>query len=58
LAPATSIAATARSERRQSAGKLDLRPLLTHRFKLADINDAYKLFAERRDGVMKVVITP
>jgi alcohol dehydrogenase len=39
-------------------GKLDLRPLLTHRFKLADINDAYKLFAERRDGVMKVVITP
>jgi alcohol dehydrogenase len=39
-------------------GKLDLRPLLTHRFKLADINDAYKLFGERRDGVMKVVITP
>jgi hypothetical protein len=34
------------------------RPLLTHRFKLADINEAYKLFAERRDGVMKVVITP
>src|SRR3954449_3554889 len=39
-------------------GKLDLRPLLTHRFKLADINEAYKLFSERRDGVMKVVITP
>jgi alcohol dehydrogenase len=39
-------------------GKLDLRPLLTHRFKLADINEAYKLFGERRDGVMKVVITP
>jgi threonine dehydrogenase-like Zn-dependent dehydrogenase len=39
-------------------GKLDLRPLLTHRFKLADINDAYKLFGERRDGVMKVVVTP
>jgi alcohol dehydrogenase len=39
-------------------GKLDLRPLLTHRFKLADINDAYKLFSERRGGVMKVVITP
>jgi threonine dehydrogenase-like Zn-dependent dehydrogenase len=35
---------------------IDLRPL-THRFKLADINDAYKLFAERRDSVMKVVIT-
>ena len=39
-------------------GKLDLRPLLTHRFKLADINEAYKLFGDRRDGVMKVVITP
>ena len=39
-------------------GKLDLLPLLTHRFKLADINEAYKLFGERRDGVMKVAITP
>jgi threonine dehydrogenase-like Zn-dependent dehydrogenase len=39
-------------------GKLDLTPLLTHRFKLADINKAYKLFGERADGVMKVVITP
>jgi threonine dehydrogenase-like Zn-dependent dehydrogenase len=39
-------------------GKLDLRPLLTHRFKLDDINEAYRLFGERRDGVMKVVITP
>ncbi len=40
------------------SGKLNLLPLLTHRFKLADINEAYKLFGERRDGVMKVVITP
>jgi threonine dehydrogenase-like Zn-dependent dehydrogenase len=39
-------------------GKLDLLPLLTHRFKLADINEAYKLFGDRADGVMKVVITP
>ena len=39
-------------------GKLNLLPLLTHRFKLADINEAYKLFGERRDGVMKVAITP
>jgi alcohol dehydrogenase len=40
------------------SGRLDLRPLLTHRFKLADINEAYELFGERRDGVMKVAITP
>lgn len=39
-------------------GKLDLTPLLTHRFKLADINKAYKLFGDRAEGVMKVVITP
>jgi len=39
-------------------GRLELRPLLTHRFSLADITDAYRLFAGRLDGVMKVAITP
>lgn len=39
-------------------GRLDLRPLLTHRFPLDRIAEAYQLFGERRDGVMKVAITP
>ena len=39
-------------------GRLDLTPLVTHRMKLADIADAYALFAERRDGVLKVAIEP
>ncbi|HVR37917.1 MAG TPA: alcohol dehydrogenase catalytic domain-containing protein [Thermoanaerobaculia bacterium] len=39
-------------------GRIDLRPLLTHRFSLDDIGSAYKLFGERREGVMKVAITP
>jgi threonine dehydrogenase-like Zn-dependent dehydrogenase len=38
-------------------GRLDLRPLLTHRFALENIGEAYRLFGERRDGVMKVAIT-
>ena len=39
-------------------GRLDLTPLLTHRFPLDRILDAYELFANRRDGVLKVAITP
>jgi threonine dehydrogenase-like Zn-dependent dehydrogenase len=38
--------------------RLDLTPLLTHRFTLENITDAYTLFAEHRDGVMKVLIEP
>jgi len=39
-------------------GKLDLTPLLTHRFRLDEINEAYRVFGNRLDGVMKVVVTP
>lgn len=39
-------------------GRLDLAPLITHRFALADIEAAYDLFANQRDGVVKVAITP
>jgi threonine dehydrogenase-like Zn-dependent dehydrogenase len=41
-----------------ASGRLDLRPLVTHRFKLDQIEQAYELFAHQRDGVLKVAITP
>jgi len=41
-----------------ASGRVDLRPLVTHRFKLEDIEKAYDLFANQRDGVLKVAITP
>ncbi|MCO7515946.1 NAD(P)-dependent alcohol dehydrogenase [Pseudomonas guariconensis] len=41
-----------------ASGHVDLSPLVTHRFKLDDIEAAYELFAHQRDGVMKVAITP
>lgn len=39
-------------------GRVDLRPLLTHTFPLDRITEAYELFGERRDGVIKVAIKP
>lgn len=39
-------------------GRLNLEPLLTHTFSLDRITDAYQLFGERRDGVIKVAIRP
>jgi alcohol dehydrogenase len=40
------------------SGRLDLLPLLTHRFRLDQIVEAYRVFTNREGGVMKVVITP
>ena len=40
-----------------ASGRVDLRPLVTHRFPLDRIVEAYDLFASRRDGVIKVAIT-
>ena len=40
------------------SGRLDLRPLVSHRFPLDRIEEAYDLFANQRDGVIKVAITP
>jgi threonine dehydrogenase-like Zn-dependent dehydrogenase len=40
------------------SGRMDAKSLVTHRFKLDDIEAAYDLFANQRDGVLKVAITP
>lgn len=40
------------------AGRVDLEAMVTHRFKLEQIEDAYDLFANQRDGVFKVAIQP
>jgi len=39
-------------------GRVDLTPLLTHRFSLDNITEGYRLFGERSDGVLKVAIEP
>lgn len=38
------------------AHRINLRPLLTHTFKIDDIGKAYELFESRREGVLKVAI--
>ena len=40
-----------------ASGHVDLRPLVTHRFPLDRIEEAYDLFGHQRDGVLKVAIT-
>ena len=37
-------------------GKLDIEPLLTHTYPLAEIEEAYELFEHKREGVIKVAV--
>ncbi|MCA8881113.1 MAG: NAD(P)-dependent alcohol dehydrogenase [Rhodobacteraceae bacterium] len=39
------------------SGRVDLKPLVTHRYSLDQIEEAYDLFANQRDGVLKVAIS-
>jgi alcohol dehydrogenase len=39
------------------AGQVDLGAMVTHRFGLEEIEAAYELCANQRDGVLKVAIT-
>jgi threonine dehydrogenase-like Zn-dependent dehydrogenase len=41
-----------------ASARVDLQGLVTHRFKLDQIEEAYDLFGHQRDGVLKVAITP
>jgi len=38
--------------------RVDLTPLLTHKFALDDIENAFDLFSHQRDGVLKVALYP
>ena len=38
-------------------GKIDTTPLITHRFPLSQIDEAYRIFENRLDGVVKIAIT-
>jgi len=41
-----------------AAGRFDPTPLITHRFSLEEIGEAYRVFSNRLDGVLKVAIRP
>ena len=41
-----------------ASNRVDLGVMVTHQFKLDDIVAAYELFANQRDGVLKVAIKP
>ena len=38
------------------AGKIDTTPLITHHFPLSEIDEAYRIFENKSDGVIKVAI--
>jgi len=40
-----------------SEDKIDTTPLITHRFPLSEIGEAYRIFEQRLDGVIKIAIT-
>ena len=41
-----------------ASGRVDLGVMVTHQYKLDDIVAAYELFANQRDGVLKIAIKP
>lgn len=41
-----------------ASGRIDLGVMVTHHYKLDNIVEAYELFSNQRDGVLKVAIKP
>ena len=39
-------------------GKIDTTPLITHRYKLEDIEEAYRVFEKKLDNVIKIAVMP
>ena len=39
-----------------SEGRIDVTPIITHRFPLAEIQQAFDLFRDRKDGVIKAIV--
>lgn len=39
-----------------SEGRIDVTPIITHRFPLAEIQQAFELFRDRKEGVIKVIV--
>ena len=39
-----------------AAGRIDTTPLITHRYPLSRIDEAYRLFEQRDDGVIKIAV--
>jgi len=37
-------------------GKLNTEPLITHTYPVASIDEAYEMFENKRDGVIKVAV--
>ena len=40
------------------SGKIDTTPLITHRYRLEDIGEAYYIFENRLDGVIQIAADP